>query len=160
MLISTDRLNDARSASSGTAFIGRVVTAVFSVEQLFLHSYSGQAARTPNENTKRKLPLDKKLRDEIIAAGRNYYPNDKKYLTAQIGRAFGNKLSALDDLFERIRNPIGNNKINIYDKDFLREIKLTEMDMIYFKDIDRYVANPELFDALEDIVKEHFEKSN
>lgn len=148
--VNKDRLSNAKAANSQSAFISRILTAVFDVPGLYRRTYSGQQARIKTENTLKKIALDKVLIEEVKSASKFYFKNSNDSST-KISNSFGNKLNYINSLFTEIKSSVGEFNLT---KEKLKDHNLNEFDIIGLRELDQYLENVEKFDELDKLIDE------
>lgn len=138
LLVNSDRLKHGLDSGTACAFISRMITAVCDVEQCYRRTPSGQDR---SSNKCFKLKFDSEIRKELVNAASFYFKDDKKNDHSYVTRAIGNKLTALELLFNQIKSNTFENVKNLKN--------LTEMDLIGFKEFEHFKDNPEEFDLLD-----------
>lgn len=137
--VDPNRLREAESGSSACVFVKKLLTAAGNVVDFYRVSSSGQERSTSQT---KKVILNPIIRSELVRAAKaRYIEKDGNQSRSSFTRAIGNKLSALNDLFDAIK------KGEHYDLKKFKE--LSDFDLNSFSGFDEYVKDPSKFSDLD-----------
>lgn len=98
------RLQAAKMSSNATFIARKLLTAVFTLEELYNHNIRGGKRKDNKENEFRKLPLDETKLAEIHKACEVYGKPDAKSSKGAINKAITDKLNQLQVHFKQLRD--------------------------------------------------------